>query len=118
MSTLFAFLHHLCAFTLVSAVAIEFTLIRQELTLASARRLQTTDIVLGVAAGALFLCSKIKTNPPATAITIAATITARPVMPAKVFGCEVICVVIVVIRRPVQTGRAAGTPAIPPSGRR
>ncbi len=28
MSTLFAFLHHLCAFTLVSAVAIEFTLIR------------------------------------------------------------------------------------------
>jgi uncharacterized membrane protein len=33
MSTLFAFLHHLCAFTLVSAVAIEFTLIRGELTL-------------------------------------------------------------------------------------
>ena len=28
MSTLFAFLHHLAAFTLVSAVAIEFTLIR------------------------------------------------------------------------------------------
>ena len=25
MSTLFAFLHHLCAFTLVAAVAIEFT---------------------------------------------------------------------------------------------
>src|ERR1700749_1133220 len=40
MTTLFAFLHHLCAFTLVAAVAIEFTLIRQELTLASARRLQ------------------------------------------------------------------------------
>jgi putative membrane protein len=38
MSTLFAFLHHLCAFTLVAALAIEFTLIRQELTLASARR--------------------------------------------------------------------------------
>jgi putative membrane protein len=53
MSTLFAFLHHLCAFTLVSAVAIEFTLIRQELTLASARRLQVTDLVLGIAAGAL-----------------------------------------------------------------
>jgi putative membrane protein len=55
MSTLFAFLHHLCAFTLVSAVAIEFTLIRQELTLASARRLQVTDIVLGIAAGLLFI---------------------------------------------------------------
>jgi putative membrane protein len=53
MSTLFAFLHHLAAFTLVSTVAIEFTLIRQELTLASARRLQVTDMVLGIAAGAL-----------------------------------------------------------------
>ena len=55
MSTLFAFLHHLCAFTLVAAVAIEFTLIKQELTLASARRLQVTDIVLGIAAGALLV---------------------------------------------------------------
>src|SRR6202035_1888692 len=55
MTTLFAFLHHLCAFTLVSAVAIEFTLIRQELTLASARKLQATDLVLGIAAGALFI---------------------------------------------------------------
>jgi putative membrane protein len=55
MSTLFAFLHHLCAFTLVSAVAIEFTLIRQDLTVASARRLQITDIVLGASAGALFI---------------------------------------------------------------
>jgi len=55
MSTLFAFLHHLCAFTLVSAVAVEFTLIRQELTAATARRLQLTDLVLGIAAGALFV---------------------------------------------------------------
>ena len=55
MSTLFAFLHHLCAFALVAAVAIEFTLISQELTLASARRLQVTDLVLGIAAGALFV---------------------------------------------------------------
>jgi putative membrane protein len=55
MSTLFAFLHHLCAFTLVSAVAIEFALIRSELTLASARRLQVTDMVLGIAAGALLV---------------------------------------------------------------
>src|SRR3984893_1765764 len=55
ITTLFAFLHHLCAFTLVAAVAIEFTLIRQELTLASARRLQVTDIVLGMAAGALLV---------------------------------------------------------------
>jgi putative membrane protein len=52
---LFAFLHHVCAFTLVSAVAIEFMLIRQELTLWSARKLQATDRVLGIAAGALLV---------------------------------------------------------------
>jgi putative membrane protein len=55
MTTLFAFLHHLCAFTLVAALAIEFALIRSELTVSSARRLQVTDIVLGIAAGALFI---------------------------------------------------------------
>jgi putative membrane protein len=55
MSTLFAFLHHLCAFTLVSALGIEFALIRGELTLSSARRLQVTDLVLGIAAGALLI---------------------------------------------------------------
>ncbi|HXB75845.1 MAG TPA: DUF2214 family protein [Bradyrhizobium sp.] len=55
MSTLFAFLHHLCAFTLVAAVAIEFALMRQDLTLASARRLQVTDLVLGIAAGLLLV---------------------------------------------------------------
>jgi len=55
VSTLFAFLHHVCAFALVSAVAIELTLIRQELTLESARKLQATDRVLGIAAGALLI---------------------------------------------------------------
>ena len=55
MSTLFAFLHHLCAFALVAAVAVEFTLIRGELTLASARKLLATDAVLGISAGALLV---------------------------------------------------------------
>ena len=55
MSTLFAFLHHVCAFTLVAALAIEFALIKQELTLSSARRLQVTDLVLGIAAGLLLV---------------------------------------------------------------
>jgi putative membrane protein len=40
---------------LVSAVAIEFALIRGELTVSSARRLQVTDLVLGIAAGALLV---------------------------------------------------------------
>jgi putative membrane protein len=34
MSTLFAFLHHVAAFTLVSALAVEFILIGQEFSLA------------------------------------------------------------------------------------
>ena len=55
MTTLFAFLHHLCAFTLVSALAIEFAMIRSELTVSSARRLQVTDLVLGISAGALLI---------------------------------------------------------------
>jgi putative membrane protein len=53
MSTLFAFLHHLAAFTLVAAIAVEFTLIRQEITFATARRLLVTDAVLGGSATAL-----------------------------------------------------------------
>jgi putative membrane protein len=51
MTTLFAFLHHLAAFTLVGALAVEFILIRMELTLATARRLMIADAVLGGAAG-------------------------------------------------------------------
>ena len=53
MTVLFAFLHHLAAFTLVAAVAIEFVLLRGELTLWAARRLQATDAILGIAATVL-----------------------------------------------------------------
>jgi putative membrane protein len=55
MTTLFAFLHHLAAFTLVAAIAVEFMLIRQELTLVSARRLLATDAVLGASATVLLI---------------------------------------------------------------
>jgi putative membrane protein len=55
MSVLFAFLHHLCAFALVAALAIELVLMRQEMTLANARKLQAVDAVLGAAAGLLLL---------------------------------------------------------------
>lgn len=55
MSTLFAFLHHVAAFTLVSALAVEFALIRQDLTLAIARRLPIVDAVLGISAGFLLV---------------------------------------------------------------
>lgn len=55
MATLFAFLHHLMAFTLVSAIAIEFVLVRQEITRANALRLLVTDAVLGASATVLLV---------------------------------------------------------------
>ena len=55
MTVLFAFLHHLAAFTLVAAIAIEFVLLRADFSLWTARRLQVTDMVLGIAAGVLLL---------------------------------------------------------------
>jgi putative membrane protein len=55
MSTLFAFLHHVAAFTLVAMLAVELVLLRQELTLATARRLPIVDAVLGGAAGILLI---------------------------------------------------------------
>lgn len=61
MSTLFAFLHHLAAFALVAALAIEFVLIGQiqindaaggqGLPIPLAKRLVIADAVLGTAAG-------------------------------------------------------------------
>ena len=50
MSTLFAFLHHLMAFTLVAALAVEFVLIRQEMTMPTALKLLAADAVYGVSA--------------------------------------------------------------------
>ena len=55
MAAFAAFLHHVAAFTLVAALAIEFVLLRGELTAASARQLRIVDAVLGAAAGVLFL---------------------------------------------------------------
>ena len=51
MSSAFAFLHHVAAFTLVAALAVEFVLIRDELTLNSARKLVAADAVFGASAG-------------------------------------------------------------------
>jgi len=50
-----AFLHHLAAFTVVAAIAIEFVLLRGDLTLWSARRLQVVDLILGIAATILLV---------------------------------------------------------------
>jgi putative membrane protein len=55
MTVLFAFLHHLAAFTLVAALAVEFMLIRQSLNIENARRLVITDGIFGASAGILLV---------------------------------------------------------------
>lgn len=55
MTILFAFLHHLMAFTLVGALAVEFVLVKQELTVTTARKLAVTDAVLGASATVLLV---------------------------------------------------------------
>lgn len=51
----FAFLHHLSAFTLVCAIAIECILLRDELTIERARTLLRTDAIAGISAGVLIV---------------------------------------------------------------
>jgi putative membrane protein len=55
LPALFAFLHHVAAFTLVAALAVEFVLIREEITLPAARRLLLADLVYGAAAGGVLV---------------------------------------------------------------
>jgi putative membrane protein len=55
MSALFAFLHHLAAFSLVAALAVEFVLLRGELDPRSARRIQLTDMAFGISSGVLLV---------------------------------------------------------------
>jgi putative membrane protein len=50
-----AFLHHLAAFTLVAALAVEVALFKPPLSLVQARRIQRADSVFGVAAGVLLV---------------------------------------------------------------
>lgn len=53
MSALFAFLHHLAAFALVAALAVQLVLLRGELTLDGARKLRRADAMYGASAGLL-----------------------------------------------------------------
>jgi putative membrane protein len=55
MSVLFAFLHHLAAFTLVAAIVLEFVLIRLPVDPTNARRLALADMVVGISAGVLLV---------------------------------------------------------------
>lgn len=55
MAPLFAFLHHLAAFTLFAALVVELILIRDELTAARAQKILLADMILGGSAGVLLV---------------------------------------------------------------
>lgn len=55
MSPLFAFLHHLTAFTLFATLVVEFVLLKDDLTLQTARKLQVVDLVYGISAGLILV---------------------------------------------------------------
>jgi putative membrane protein len=60
IAALFAFLHHLAAFALVSAIAAEFLMIREELTLRSARRILFADMIIGIAAATVLVAGLLR----------------------------------------------------------
>ena len=55
MAALFAFLHHVSAFTLFAAIVVEFALIRSTLTVENARKILLYDMILGISALVLLL---------------------------------------------------------------
>lgn len=55
MSSLFAFLHHVAAFAFVACLVLELVLMRDELTLANARKLPFIDLGAGLAAGVVLV---------------------------------------------------------------
>lgn len=55
MAAIFAFLHHLAAFALVTALAVELVLLKGALTVENARRIVRYDAVYGISAGTLLV---------------------------------------------------------------
>ena len=55
MTALFAFLHHLAAFALVAALAVELVLLRGELTASRARQVLSADRIYGISAGLILI---------------------------------------------------------------
>ena len=62
MPSLFAFLHHLAAFALVSALVVEFVLIRHELDARTARAILVADAIGGASAGAVLVVGLLRVN--------------------------------------------------------
>jgi putative membrane protein len=59
-SALMAFAHHLAAFTVVAALAVEVAMFKPPLTVAQARRLQRTDLIFGLAAVTVLLIGALR----------------------------------------------------------
>ncbi len=55
MAPFFAFLHHIAAFVLFAALVVEFVLVKDALTLGSARKILMADLVFGISAGVLLV---------------------------------------------------------------
>jgi putative membrane protein len=55
MNSLLAFLHHIAAFVLFTALFIELVLIKGDLTLWSARKLLLYDLIFGISAGIVLI---------------------------------------------------------------
>ena len=59
-SAVMAFLHHVAAFTLVAALAVEVAIFKPPLSAPQARRLQRTDLVFGLAAVAVLVIGALR----------------------------------------------------------
>jgi len=55
MTAFIAFLHHVAAFALVAALAVELVLLKGELSVATMRRIVRADMIVGLSAGAVLL---------------------------------------------------------------
>lgn len=59
-SAVMAFLHHLAAFTVVAALAVEVAMFKPPLSPAQARRLQRTDLIFGLSATAVLIIGALR----------------------------------------------------------
>ena len=62
MPSLFAFLHHLAAFTFVSVLALEFVLMRHELNARTARAILVADAIGGASAGVVLVVGLLRVS--------------------------------------------------------
>lgn len=60
MAAIFAFLHHVAAFAFVAALVLEFVLIKDELSVRTARKLLVVDLVAGVSAGVVLIAGLLR----------------------------------------------------------